>query len=138
MPIRRNSEQGNISLEEFYQRFDKKIAKRMLPFLGLINQIFQETQLWGLTSLNRLVIQNSDNSNSDWFVIVYNGGMDEYYFEYLLPERKRPWKQATVQGEAKSLEEAKKYLLIAMRESEGWEGNLEFERLLEENGLDRL
>ena len=138
MPIRRNSEQENISLEEFYQRFDKKIGMRMLPFLDLINQIFQETQLWGLTSLNRLVIQNSDNSNSDWFVIVYNGGMDEYYFEYLLPERKRPWKQATVQGEAKSLEEAKEYLLIAMRESEGWEGNLEFERLLEENGLNRL
>ncbi|NRB61676.1 MAG: hypothetical protein HRU40_01370, partial [Saprospiraceae bacterium] len=52
------------------------------------------------------------------------------YIEYLIPENKQPWEHAMVRGEAKSLEEAKKFLLIAMKKSEGWKGNLELERLL--------
>jgi len=40
-----------------------------------------------------------------------------------------------VRGEAKSIKEAKKFLLIAMKECQGWKGNLELERLLYENGI---
>jgi len=42
-----------------------------------------------------------------------------------MPENKRPWPYAYVQGVAMSLEEAKKYLLIAIKESGAWENNIE-------------
>ena len=142
MPIKRNSDQKSMTLEEFYVDLSTtstnsyvNIGKEMLLFVELINQTFTETLLWGLTSHERLVIQNADNWKVDWFVIVSNIGTKEYYFEYLLPENKQPWTNATVRGEASTLADAKKYLLIAMRESGGWTENTELKRLLEENNI---
>lgn len=60
---------------------------------------------------------------------------DAYQLEYLLPASKRPWEQAFVQGQSQSLAETKQYLLIAMRESEGWVGNQAFEAVLAQHGL---
>jgi hypothetical protein len=51
-----------------------------------------------------------------------------------MPAHKAPWPYATVQGTPNSLEEAKKYLLIAMNESEGWKENLELRQFISEIG----
>jgi len=135
MPIQTNSEQGG-TLEEFYRELSESTdhyanAIGMLEFINMINQTFKETQLWGLISHTRLVIQSEDGSQAKWYVIIGNMA-DYYFFQYLLPSNKQPWENARVQGEVKSLKEAKKYLLIAMNESEGWKGNLEVKKLLNE------
>lgn len=141
MPIKRCSDQKSMTLEAFYIDLSKKsnvprlidAGVRMITLLQLINKLFLDTQLWGLTSHDRLVIQSKDDSGADWYIIISNVGPKEYYFEYLLPSHKSPWPHAMVRGEAKNLEEAKKYLLIAMRECEGWVGNKELERLLDKH-----
>ena len=137
MPIKRNSDQKSTTLEEFYMNLSKTstnsyadVGKRMLSFIEVINQEFNETLIWGLICHSRLVIKSEDNWNSDWLVIVSNIGMEEYHFEYLIPASKQPWKNATVRGQADSLEVAKKYLLIAMNESGGWNDSLELKNLL--------
>jgi hypothetical protein len=129
-------------LEEFYGQFFQgslgyqTAAEDMLRFVTAVNELFQETQLWGLTSHARLVIQNASNWESEWLVTVSSVGA-QYYLEYLLPADKRPWEGAYVRGEAKSLEEAKTYLLISMRESQGWTGNQELQRRLQEFGQEQ-
>lgn len=51
-----------------------------------------------------------------------NIGAKEYHFEYLVPKDKQPAENAYVRGQANDLEEAKKYLLIAMHKCGGWAG----------------
>ena len=141
MPIKRCSDQRNITLETFYKDLSAisnvprliDAGAKMITLLNLINELFIDTQLWGLTSHDRLVIQSKDDWKSSWYIIIVSIGTEEYYFEYLLPTNKSPWENAMVRGEAKNLEAAKKYLLIAMRESEGWVGNKELEKLLKEH-----
>lgn len=139
MPIKRNSDQKRLTLEQFYIELSETstnsyvdVGKRMIQLIKMINETFKETELWGLTSHARLVIQSEDDWTSKWYVIIASIGTDDYYFEYLMPKDKQPWKNAMVRGEAKSLEEARKFLLIAMKESEGWKGNLELEKLLDD------
>ena len=64
MPITRNSDQRKQTLEQFYfeiseeeQYSSKSYGKLMLNLLEMINHTFTKTQLWGLTSHYRLVIQ---------------------------------------------------------------------------------
>ena len=142
MPIKNSSDQKGKTLEEFYMELSEHksnnwvhVGKKMLELIKMINNIFEETQLWGLTSHARLVIQSEDNWESNWYIIIASNGTDNYFFEYLIPEDKQPWEGAMVRGEAKSIKEAKKFLLIAMKECQGWKGNLELERLLYENGI---
>lgn len=139
MPIKRSSEQKGQTLKEFYIELSEistnhyaDVGRKMLEFVNMVNETFKKTKLWGLTSHARLVIQSEDNWKSKWYVIIANLGTNDYYFEYLMSEDKQPWDNAMVRGEAKSLKEAKKFLLIAMKESEGWIGNLELDRLLNE------
>ncbi|MBJ6367515.1 hypothetical protein [Snuella sedimenti] len=140
MPITVCSKHSKKSLVEVYQElggYDNNPvweirSKAMTDFIKLINEIFKKTQIWGLTSHDRLVLLTEDNWESNWYVIINNIGNNEYYFEYLIPEKKSPWRNGMVQGVAQSLEEAKKYLLIAMNESEGWKGNMELENLLKD------
>jgi hypothetical protein len=142
MPITRCSEQSRCSLKEFYQEiaankvYDPANAGgAMLEVLELINTLFKQTKIWGLTSHARLVLQNTDDSASGWYVTLGSAGQGYYYIEYLLPVNKQPWSNAQVKGEAWSLGEVENYLLIAMRESEGWLGNEELNKLLAERNL---
>ncbi len=142
MPIKRSSDQKSMTLEEFYLEFSEKssnsyvdVGKKMLQMVELINNTFKDTLLWGLTSHARLVIQAEDNWGADWYVIISNIGTEEYYFEYLLPDEEKPWPNATVRGEAKNLEEAKNYLIIAMYKSKGWFDNEELKALSALNGI---
>jgi len=138
MPLKSCSEQRDTSLEAFYRELATRvrgnaplpsICERMLAFLEMANDLFKETTIWCFTSHARLVLQNQDKIGEE-LVVISNISLDTYYFEYLLPTHKSPWHHAMVRGEAKNLEEAKRYLLIAMRESEGWVGNKELERLI--------
>jgi hypothetical protein len=145
MPITRNSSQDKISLEEFYEElissgekfgkendFNIRVGKGMIQFLEMINKTFKQTQLWGLTSLIRLIIQKENDWKSDWYVIISGGTNGNYRIEYLISENKRPGENAKVQREAKNLNEAKKYLVIAMNECGGWKDNEELKRLTRE------
>ncbi len=124
-----------MTLEDFYADLStssppgyEDVGRGMLLLINMINRMFTETKIWGLTSLARLVLRNKDDFASEWYIIIGNAG-NTFYIEYLLPEDKRPWHNAYVRGEAGSLEEAGKYLLIAMKECEGWVGNVELEQL---------
>lgn len=138
MPIRRCTEQTRGTLEEFYREISDREGhalldpgKGMLALIDIINQLFQETMIYGLTSHYRLILKNTDEpARYGDYVIISSHTTDSYFFEYLLPATKSPWEFAYVRGEANSLEQAKKYLLIAMRESEGWINNLEIEQAL--------
>jgi hypothetical protein len=55
---------------------------------------------------------------------------NEYKLEYLLPEYKRPWEGARVVGGATSPIEARRKLIIAMHECEGWLGSQELMELV--------
>jgi hypothetical protein len=135
MPLIRSSEQKRLTLEEFYKEFipDKvktfaDVGTPMLNVIKIINEIFKETKIFGLTSHATLMLLNDDSSTSPWFVAL-NGVQDEYYIEYLMTPDKQPWPNAKVKGGTKSLDEIKKLIIIAMTESGGWTNNKELEKL---------
>lgn len=144
MPLIRNTKQNKKkSLEDFYLDLtqDKsnpvwsKIGNDMLAFTKMVNELFIETIIWGLTSHSRLVLQTADKWDADCFVIVNCIGSNEYYFEYLMTDDKKPWDNATVKGVTTTMEGAKRFLLISMKESGGWRDNEELNRLLIDNGI---
>lgn len=84
----------------------------------------------------RLGLSSDSEFTSAWLVLVSSALLpDSYQVEYLLPANQRPWEHAVVQGQSYSVEETKRYVLLAMRESEGWVGNVEFEAVLAQHGL---
>jgi len=142
MPLVGNTKQNKeTSLEDFYRGLQKEkdpflssVSDSMLEFIGLINEMFPKTTIWGLTSHARLVLQTADQWDAEWFVIVKSLG-NEFEFNYLMPDDTKPWAGARVTGGTRSLADARLYLLIAMRESGGWEDNEELKQLLAANDL---
>lgn len=138
MPInvcKNHSSKSLIGIYEEVANYDsnpvwKKKSEAMISLINEINRIFTTTQIWGLTSHDRLVLLTENRWDSRWHVIIENIGNNEYYFEYLIPDYKSPWENGTIKGVASSIEEAIKYLGIAMRESEGWIGNPELNNLI--------
>lgn len=147
MPIKRCTEQSSGTLEEFYLRFSQNdesyfvdVGKSMLRFIDVVDRLFKKTLIWGLTSHANLLLQNTDDSASPCYVVIRCSefsapDLNEYYFEYLIPADKRPWENAYVTGKAASWAHVENYLLIAMRESKGWVGNEELDKLLTERNL---
>ena len=145
MPLLANTKQNKRKklngIEEYYLDISKdksnsvwsERGQNMLKFVEMLNENFKKTKIWGLTSNSRLILQNEDNWDSKWFVIIEALG-NEYYFEYLITDDKKPWENATVKGVTRNLVDAKKYLLISMKDSGGWNNNLELKRLLKEIG----
>jgi hypothetical protein len=135
MPIIRCKDQKRGTLEEFYSEWASEknqvsadLGKSMLSIIDLVNSMFIETKIYGLTSHAHLLFLSQDRSDSDRFVTVIANGQ-EYYIEYLIPEDKQPRKDATVKGATKSLDEFKDYIIIAMNESQGWKDSDELKRL---------
>lgn len=143
MPIQRSPVQGRQTLAEYYQQLttspslvDQLAGQQMLQLLEVLDDLFPQMALWGLTSMARLGLSPDPEFTNAWFVLLSSAILpDAYQLEYLLPASKRPWEQAVVQGQSHSVAETKRYLLIAMRESEGWVGNQEFEAVLAQHGL---
>jgi hypothetical protein len=136
MPLTRCSEQKRQTLEEFYSEWassDNQISsdtgKSMLRVVDLINRTFIETKIYGLTSHAHLLLLSQDNSQSDWYVCIIANGLNEFHIEYLLPKTKQPWAKASVKGATKSIDEFRKFIIIAMTESLGWKDNSELSEL---------
>jgi hypothetical protein len=145
MPITRCPDQSDDSLEEFYQwigttpaAWGVGTADAMGQLLTELNALFKQTQLWGVTSHTKLHVKNYPSTAARSYVLVngFSGAGQMWYdISYQLPDRKCPWPNAQVTGETDSLSKAIEYILIAMRESEGWLENDELERLLAERNL---
>ena len=145
MSLIRCSQQKQLTLEEFYKTLipDKvkkfaDVGSPMLKVLKLINDTFIETTIYGLTSHATLMLSNKDISRSPWFVALNgletspNGQRNEYYIEYLMTADKQPWIGARIKGGTTSLDELKKYIIIAMTESKGWTDSEELKKLYHE------
>jgi hypothetical protein len=135
MPIRRCSDQKRQTLEEFYTEWasyndhsSSDLGKSMLSIIELANKLFLETNIYGLTSHAHLMFLSEDRSDSDRFVTIIANG-SEFYIEYLFPREQQPWKDGSVKGMARSLEEFKDYIIIAMTKSQGWKDSEELKRL---------
>ncbi len=145
MPIIQCSEQSKQSLEDFYKslipdRVTKfaDVGSPMLKVIKLINDTFKETVIYGLTSHSTLKLQNENSTVSTHYVALNglgtkpDGQDDEYYIEYLMTTDKQPWPNACVKGGTKSLDELKRYIIIAMIESKGWQDSMELKDLYED------
>jgi hypothetical protein len=143
MPIQRSPVQDRQTLAAYYQEIaqnkspvDQLVGQQMLQLLEVLDDLFPQMALWGLTSMARLGLSPDPEFTDAWFVLLSSAIIpDVYQVEYLLPAGKRPWEHAFVQGQSQSVAETKRYVLIAMRESEGWVGNQEFEAVLAQHGL---
>lgn len=135
MPLIRCSEQKRQTLEEFYTEFiPDKVNKfadggtPMLKILELINTTFTQTVIYGLTSHATLLLLTENSSLSQWYVAL-NGLENEYFIKYSMTIEKQPWADAKVTGVTTSLDELKRYLIIAMHESGGWSFSSELKSL---------
>ncbi len=132
MPIIRCSDQTRKTLREFYSDITDGenpmiMGEYMISILDKLDEFFIETKIYGLTSLYFLNLLSHDTYKSDWYVQFIVSNNNEVRVEYLIPQSKQPWPHAMIKGETKSIEEGVKYILIAMKESGGWEGNQELE-----------
>ena len=141
MPLIRCSEQKRQTLEEFYTEFIPDNVQRfadggtsMLKILELINATFTQTVIYGLTSHATLLLLAENNSLCQWYVAL-NGLENEYFIKYSMTIEKQPWADAKVTGVTTSLDELKRYLIIAMHESGGWSNSSELNRLYLELNL---
>ncbi|OFX41458.1 MAG: hypothetical protein A2W95_07015 [Bacteroidetes bacterium GWA2_40_14] len=129
-------------MEEFYKEFIPNkidnfvdVGTPMLNVLKLLNDTFKETTIYGLTSHATLLLLNQNSSLSPWFVALNgletspNGQRNEYYIEYSMTSDKQPWPDAKIKGGTTSLDELRKYIIIAMNESEGWSDSNELKEL---------
>lgn len=137
MPISRSSFQRKQSLKDFYLEFTAHQnevfangAKQMIEFIKIIDETFEITQIWAHTSHARLAIQPNNDELLTNYIYISNIGVNEFYFEFKLPKERSPWIDAWVKGTANSLEEAKRYLIISMKESGQWKNNEELNSLI--------
>jgi hypothetical protein len=143
MPLYRSPLQGHQPLQAYYHEIanrespvDRLVGQQMGQLLAVLEDLFPQLPLWGLTSMARLGLSPDPEFTSSWLVLVSSAFLpDAYQVEYVLPVDRRPWEQAVVQGQSQSVAETKRYLLMAMRESEGWAGNSAFEAVLTQYGL---
>lgn len=136
MPLIRCSEQKRQSLEEFYSEWVSQsneisvsIGKSMLEIIDLIDKTFIDTKIYGLTSHAHLLLLSEDDSMSDKHVAIIANGIEEYHIEYQMTKDSQPWENATIKGTTKSIEEFKKFIIIAMFESQGWNKSTELNKL---------
>jgi hypothetical protein len=135
MPLTHCTEQKRQTLDEFYSEWassDDKISsdtgKAMLTIINLINRTFLNTKIYGLTSHAHLLLFSQDNCQTKRHLSIIANGQ-EFHIEYLLPKEKQPWTNATVRGTTNSIEEFRKYIIIGMAESLGWEESSELMEL---------
>lgn len=132
MPLRRCSDQGNIGLHEFYEEAktypaSKAMAIEMQKIVAWLDHTFPETKLFGLTSHYNLLLLSEDISYANKYVKITADPI-RYYIDYLMPQEIAPWKGAWVTGWTDNLEDAKKYILIGMKNSKGWEESEELKK----------
>ena len=132
MPITRQPYHTDQTLEEFYSEeaaSDSSIGmgNHMLSFIDLINRTFIETTIYASTSHYFLNLLAGKELHIHVTLITYS--KYHFYIDYIMPKEKAPWPNARVIKQMSEIEDAIKYLVIAMHESEGWLGNKELESL---------
>jgi hypothetical protein len=127
MHLIRCKDQKRQTLDEFYSelgrsdRFvDQNIGGAMLDLIARLRALPGEQQLFGLTSHYRLCLLDEDDYTAPWRVIISAVDRRDYSIQYLMPVRLAPWPNASVRGEARSIEAAVEMIIIAMEKSEGW------------------
>ncbi|ROH99612.1 hypothetical protein [Chryseobacterium daecheongense] len=135
MPIVRCSAQKNKTIEEFYREFIPKPGDRfgdggtpMLKVLEILNRIFKETDIYGLTSHTTLLLLSKDDNELEWFVAI-NGFENRFCIEYIIPKKDSPWENATIKGQTTSLDLFEEMIIISMYKSEGWIDNIELKKM---------
>jgi len=128
MPIIRCQDQPGQTLQEFFTDTDvleiKKAGEAMLKLIAQLNRIFKQTVIYGLTSLNRLVLLSKNTYTSPWYVIFASDGV-KYYVDYKRTNEETIELSISKSLKTDNIEEAVKLVLFAMRRSEGWLGNEE-------------
>jgi hypothetical protein len=131
MHLTRCKDQASKTLDEFYTDIsqhdgdiDRSIGQAMLNLLARLRALPGEREVWGLTSHYRLCLLAENSSATPWFVILAALDMQNFYIEYLMPERVAPWPNAYVRGEARSIDDAVRMIVTATEKSEGWSGKL--------------
>lgn len=145
MPIQRSPIQGPLYLTDYYQHIaastnpvDRLAGEQMLQLLTLLDNLFPQLPLWGVTSMARLGLSRDPRYGSEWWVLIRaNAIPGSYEIEYLLPADRRPWVGAVVQGTSYSWEQTTEYLLLAMRESGAWAANPAFNAVLAHHQLEQ-
>ena len=125
MELIRCKDQGSKSLIEFYESFDEKgnFYECGIAMISLIERLKSwpcDYRVYGLTSHERLCLLDEDRHNSPWFVIIRAIDKNNYFIEYLMPQKEAPWQGAYVKGEAFSEDDAVQMILLAIEKSEGW------------------
>ena len=159
MPVLRNPMQKD-TLQAFYQDFIDKasfpymhIARKMLNLLEVIDDIFENTEIWGLTSHAELTLQIAPESNempaigdaiglSCWYknsiaeILEQDISQDDLrdpsllkYFEYRIEcSQDRNYDLDTIKVD--TLEEAKNAVLTKMQLCDPWKQNDELKQYL--------
>lgn len=127
------------SLETFYNELYESykgapLGESALAYLDVIAELRNHPatyEVWGLTSHHRLILLAEDDYESLWYVICEIHSMPRYenwkhhdlvyHVSFELPEVTSPWSRGTILGIASSLEEAVQLIILAMKESKGWE-----------------
>jgi hypothetical protein len=126
--MRRASCQARETLDQFYAKMDtpeqdeftRGRGRAMRELLPLLDQAFGTTPVWGLTSLQRLVLLSEDNFAARWHVMIWGCSGSGYSIEYWMPDVEAPWPDATVRGYPETKEQAVAWVKIACHRSGGW------------------
>ena len=144
MPLERIPYQGPETFLEFYKKNaglgDKLFrdqAKQMTEAVYLLDRIFKETIIYGVSSHLSIGLIPEKTGNQPK-VRIHNIGLKDYFYvSYAIPKEIAPWDHAWVEGKQVSLEELEKYILLAMKRSEAWDDeNSELSKLYAKNGID--
>jgi hypothetical protein len=102
----------------------------MILLIDRLEIEFSETDIWLLTSHDRLVLMDSPTyDGGDWLVIVHSILGEEHNISYRMPHSVSPFPRgAEVHATARGLVEAVAFVRIAMRESGGWPTSTELNR----------
>ena len=127
MPIIRCKDQEIKTVNEFYSEIEKEkessqIGFKMLLLINQLNLIFRTTEIYGLTSLYRLILLSENKSIATRNVIIASDG-NKYYVDYL----KNGKTEIDIHNSlsAKEVDDAVKLVIEAMKKSNGWIGNNE-------------
>lgn len=98
----------------------RNCGKAMLALIARLRSSPDDRRAYGLTSHAHLCLLAEDSYRSPWFVVITALDENNFIVEYRMPAHIAPWPNANVRGEARSVDEAVRMVLIAIEKSEGW------------------
>ena len=134
MTVRTSITQGtdvrdHYRIEPDASHFIRASRTAMIQLIDRIESEFRRTDVWLMTSHDRLVLMNKPACDgAPWHVMVASIIGQDHEICHRIPAAKSPYPNgAWVHANARNSDEAVQYLKIAMRESEGWPPGPELE-----------